>query len=328
MSATIQSSQAKTLWKAIELSGHDPEPLFVEAGVFPADLSDPEKRILRSRMDGIWKRAAEEIDDPCFGLKMAEAWHPSHGHALGYLWLATSSLKDGLERLEKYSKLWAERSEFLVEDSGAGLTVTLSDSLMTVPQIEGFFAGMLKACRINFGNSLAPVSVELIRSQPPCASKFNEHFSCDVAFGAQRNCMTFSADDVGRKLDASNELMAELNEKIVTRQLRDMAEGGIVSDVEIALSRMISGQEHSDENIASELNMSTRTLQRKLKDAGTSYRKVLDDVRSKMANEYLKDKTLELLEVAFLLGYSEYSSFSRAFKRWTGTSPQELRAAC
>lgn len=81
----------------------------------------------------------------------------------------------------------------------------------------------------------------------------------------------------------------------------------------------------SNEKVAQKLNMSTRTLQRKLKASHTTFRTLLDEVRHEFAANYIQDSTFSLMEIAFVLGYSEYSSFSRAYKSWTGISPSEIR---
>jgi len=81
----------------------------------------------------------------------------------------------------------------------------------------------------------------------------------------------------------------------------------------------------ADEKIAVQLNMSARSLQRRLKAAGTTFRKLLEAVRKDLAATYVRDPDIELVEVAFLLGFSDQSAFSRAFKRWTGCPPSEAR---
>lgn len=160
---------------------------------------------------------------------------------------------------------------------------------------------------------------------PACSHAYSELFSSEVLFDSERDCVTLAVHDVERKLLTGNQLLAELNEKTVSRQLRELTEAGVVGKVETAIARRLAGGIHSDDEVAAALNMSTRTLQRKLKEADTTYRKILEKVRRKLANEYLQDASLDLLEVAFLLGYSEYSSFSRAYRRWTGSSPREGR---
>lgn len=325
MPATFQLSQLNTLWSLITLYGHDPVPLFGKEDISQTDLADPEVRIPHRTADRLWRHASEILGDPCFGLQAGKVWHPSHAHALGYLWLASSSLKDGIERMVRYSHVLSERNDIRLESTDSGFTIILSDVLRAPYQMDAFFAMALELCRTNYGRDLKPLSVEFMHPSPECSHKYNELFESEVQFESHRDCITFAVHDVERTLLTGNTLLADLNEKTVSRQLRELTEGGVVRKVESAISRMLAVGTQSDHEVASALNMSTRTLQRKLKEEGTSYRRILDNIRHKLADEYLQDVSIDLLDVAFLLGYSEYSSFSRAYRRWAGVSPRESR---
>jgi len=325
MSASFQLSQLNTLWGLISLYGHDPTSIFDKENLSLADLAEPEVRIPHAKADRLWGYASEVIDDPCFGLKAGRVWHPSHAHALGYLWLATSSLKDGIERMVRYSHVLSERNDLRLEYGSDRVDIILSDTLRAPCQMDAWFALTLEWCRVNYGRDLKPLRVEFMHPAPACSDAYSELFSSEVLFDSDRDCVTLAVHDVERKLLTGNQLLAELNEKTVSRQLRELTEAGVIGKVETAIERRLAGGTQSDDEVAAVLNMSTRTLQRKLKEAGTTYRKTLEKVRHKLANEYLQDASLDLLEVAFLLGYSEYSSFSRAYRRWTGSSPREGR---
>lgn len=325
MAATFQLSQLNTLWGLIALYELDPAPLFEKENISQADLADPEVRMPHQKADRVWLHASEAIDDPCFGLQAGKVWHPSHAHALGYLWLATSSLKDGIERMVRYSHVLSERNDIRLEYANDKFTIILSDTMRAPYQMDAFFATTLELCRTNYGGDLKPLSVEFIHPAPACSHKYEELFSSEVLFESKRDCITFAVQDVERKLLTGNTLLADLNEKAVSRQLRELTEGDVVGKVETAISRRLASGTHSDDEVAAALNMSTRSLQRKLKEAGTTYREILEKARHKLADEYLQDTSMDLMDVAFLLGYSEYSSFSRAYKRWAGVSPRENR---
>ena len=101
----------------------------------------------------------------------------------------------------------------------------------------------------------------------------------------------------------------------------------MVEDVRRALSQLLSTGDVKIKHVADTLGIHPRTLQRRLKDAESSFQDILETLRQDMAKHYLKDATVSLGEVAFLLGYHEQSSFNRAFKEWTGTSPSNFRHA-
>lgn len=122
-----------------------------------ADLADPEVRIPHSKADRLWGYAFEVIDAPCFGLKAGQVWHPSHAHVLGYLWLATSSLKDGIERMVRYSHVLSERNDIRLEYGNDRFDIILSDTLRVPYQMDAFFALTLELCRVNYGRDLKPL---------------------------------------------------------------------------------------------------------------------------------------------------------------------------
>jgi AraC-like DNA-binding protein len=104
-------------------------------------------------------------------------------------------------------------------------------------------------------------------------------------------------------------------------------EGNIVDRVTAVIVDMLPSGSVADEKVAEQLNMSLRSLQRRLNEVGTTFRTLIERVRKDLAATYVSDLEIELVEVAFLLGFSDQSAFSRAFKRWTGYSPCEVRKA-
>ena len=99
----------------------------------------------------------------------------------------------------------------------------------------------------------------------------------------------------------------------------------LVEQARLVMTRAMRGERPSMQSVASELCVSTRTLQRRLEEAGTSYQKLLDDVRRQVARQLLEDTKLEAGEIAFVLGFEELNSFTRAFRDWEGTTPVRWR---
>ena len=119
--------------------------------------------------------------------------------------------------------------------------------------------------------------------------------------------------------------MARLSDQVMIRYLADHDKNDIQNRVITQIIEQLPSGNLSDTSIAEALYMNTRTLQRRLKEAGTSYTKLLSQVRNDLAMKYIREKNLTLTEISFLLGFSEMSSFSLAVKKWTGKSPSEAR---
>ncbi|QJB56798.1 AraC family transcriptional regulator [Pseudodesulfovibrio sp. zrk46] len=327
MPETFQLTQANTLWNLIEYHGHDPRPIFAEEDLTFAVLSDPEVRIAHRRIDNLWQLAADTIDDPCFGLDAGKVWHPSHFHALGYAWLAASSLLEGLDYLQRYRTIFSERGTAYIEQSGQRLRIILSDEVKLPCQMDSSMSLVMKLCRMNYGEGLKPLHVTIAHPAPSCAERFTELFQCHVEFDAEEDCIELSMEDAQRKLKSGNPLLLNLHDEMVKQQLSAIEGTTIIERARKHIRKRLPSGELSADELASAMNISLRSLQREMTEAETTYRELLRSIRQDLAAEYIQDSLMSLTEVAFLLGYADYSAFSRAHKRWTGQSPRELRLA-
>ena len=330
------------LWKLIEANGHDPEPVYRNAGIDPELLNKPGARVPSASVNRIWEKATEIIDDPCFALKAPKFWHPSHIHALGYAWLASHSLREALNRFVRYLRIISEKFFLELEDESDGFTIIFGFELlgMRIPaQIDMGMAILIHMCRLNYGEDLRPLAVNvahadpscavvnLSRAEPSCADEYSALFKAPVQFAADKDSMTFSYADIDKNLVGANPQLARLNDQVMIEYLSNLNKDNIVDQVTAVIIDMLPSGGVSDEKVAKQLNMSVRSLQRRLHEVGTTFRTLLEMVRKDLAATYVRDSEIELVEVAFLLGFSDQSAFSRAFKRWTGSSPSEVRKA-
>lgn len=316
------------LWKLIDANGHDPEALYRDAGIDPDSLNKPGARIPYAHVNKIWARATEIIDDPCFGLKGYKFWHPSYLHALGYAWLASHTLREAFNRLVRYLRILSEIPFFKLEEDSNGFTFMYDVELldMIIPAQVGLgMATAIHMCRLNYGEELKPKAVTFVHAEPPCAAEYVALFKAPVQFSAARDSMTLSLADVDKHLVGANPQLARLNDQVMIEYLGKLDKDNIIDRVAAVMIDMLPSGGITDEKVAEQLNMSVRSLQRRLKEAGTTFRTLLDAVRNDLASTYVHDPDVELVEVAFLLGFSDQSAFSRAFKRWTGNTPSESR---
>jgi len=325
MTVTHLLSPADILWNILKDYGHDAESIFLEEGINREMILMPGVRITHARVDSIWSKVSELIDDPCFGLHGAKFWHPSHFNALGYAWLASETLREALIRAARYIHIIGEDRETGLEDTAEGLTVTLSHSLKLPALMDLSLSILMSVCRLNYGEYLNPVKVNFIHSKPACAREYYSYFKAPVKFNADIDSLILPADAVDKRLPTGNPQLAKIHDQYIIRYLVRLDENNIVQRVKGAIIDMLPSGGVSYEKVAQKLNMSTRSLQRKLQIDHTTFRSLLEEVRQEIAEHYVHDSTVSLMEIAFVLGYSEYSSFSRAYKRWTGMSPAEGR---
>lgn len=329
MPLTHLAATTNIAWKLLKDHGYDPELLFREKGIDPDFIQKPQARVNYKKIVSLWEKVAEKINDPCVGLHTAEYWHPSFMSALGYAWLASRTLHGALQRLVSYLRIVTEGTKIHIEEVPEGLTVELIFKLgheHPPIMVDGNLAIIMHMCRVNYGTNLKPVSVHIVHDAPSCAEKFEAYFGSKVKFNAARNSITFSSEDVELPLSSSNPYLAEMNDQIIIKYMAKLDEEDIIHRVKVKIVNTLPSGKITDEKISSMLYMGVRTLQRRLQQEGTTFQTLLNETRNDLANQYIKDPHIRLEEVAFLLGYSEYSVFSKAFKRWTGHSPREFRS--
>ena len=316
------------LWKHIEHCGHDPAPLYRKAGINPALLKRSDARINIEHVDELWRLAVELLDDPCFGVTMTEHWHPSYVGALGYAWCASSTLRTALNRVVRYIHVVTEDLNIHVTDTPEGVVVTtdLEKSQFTLPQHHDVVMSVLMhMCRFNYGDELLPKKVCLAHAKPPCETVISDYFRIPVIYDVPESSLTLAHRDVDLTLSSGNKELALLHDEFLMKYLVEIKKGDIVQQIQSVIIENLPSGKVTDNLIARELNLSERSLQRKLKEKGTTFRAELDNVREMAAIQYIKNPVNTMSDIAFLLGFSEQSAFSRAFKKWTGTSPMKYR---
>ena len=330
MTASYLGPAVGLYWKLLDSYGIDPDPVFREIGIDPAKLDDPNTRFNYVTIDNLWKRMAELSGDPCMGLKVTNFWHPSFLGALGYAWLTSSTLRTAMTRYQRYIRILTEGADLHLEETNAGLKIVLdyhaiSQQLPT--RTDSFFSYTTEMCRANRGSAFNPLSVSLKHPAPDCASKFFAYFHCPVIFDADVNSLTMSFEDADMKLASSNPQLAQLNDQIMVQYLANLDKSDTVSRVKAAILEILPSGNLTESAVAEMLHISNRTLQRQLQEKNASFKSILNEARTELADKYIRNNQLSLTEISFLLGFSEMSSFSRAFKRWTGVAPSKYRTS-
>ena len=330
MIATSLASAARPFWRLLELYKIDPTFVFREAGLDPELMDKPRERYKAERQVAAWRKAAELVDDPCFGLKIAQVWSPTDLHALGYAFLASTTLRTGLQRLSRYVQVVNDVVGYDLGEDGEIVSVTLTTAHTMyqppfAPQEDSGWATIASMCRAVYGEDLDPVEVRFQHSAPSCKGDYYGFFRCPVRFASDASAILFSRADVDRPLPAANRELAQANDRILTDFLSKLRKDDLITRVKTAIAEDLPSGSPSDKVIAKSVFMSPRTLNRKLTSQGTNYSQLLEAVRHELAEQYVADPSLSLSEISFLLGFSELSAFSRAFKRWTGDAPSAAR---
>ena len=185
---------------------------------------------------------------------------------------------------------------------------------------------MVHAGRMLSGVRYAPTRASFRHGRPGDGAAHDAFFGVPVAWGAVRTEVLVPPEVLALPLLKADPALAEFFERHALALLeRFGSDAGIAQRLRASLTEELPRGLPTLESAAAALAMSTRTLRRRLQDEGTSFQAVLDEVRCELAKRYLAGPRLAVGEVAFLLGFCEPSTFHRAFKRWTGMTPQAFR---
>ena len=146
-----------------------------------------------------------------------------------------------------------------------------------------------------------------------------------VGANAGTDSLTLRKRDADQRLPGGNPHLARISDRVIIGYLSALNSYDIVNRTQTAIVDLLPSGVISEEKVAEKMYLSVRSLRRKLQECGTSFRKLLDRTREELARQYICDEGVDLTEIAFLLGFSEQSAFSRAFKRWTGQTPSDMR---
>lgn len=277
------------------------------------------------------ERARKLTGDPAVGLRIGAHVNLSHVGVLGYLVLNSLNLADALETYVLSERHFYGVNFADLSPSEEGWTLAWPDKLGDKNGlfVQVAFSVLATFMRQRFPGCVDLHSVAMTGSPQANSDVFEDFFQCPVSFGSTRPSLTFAAS--GLFTEAMGRLPDEYH---AMRQLQIEATSGVVltSDpvlrrLQIALLDRIPEGKASLSNTAQDLNISARTLQRRLNKHGLAFQGVLDGVREALASRYLTRTSLTLTEISQLVGYSEQSAFNRAFLAWVGKTPGQVRNA-
>jgi len=316
--------------RALRLYGIDALDVLDEVGIDAAKAANPDWRVPHAKFNTLMTRSVELSDDEAFGLLAAEQLQPQVLHGLGLAWLASDTVYAGLQRLVRFGKLVSTTLDMQLIEERDLVHMVLGRNV----EMDGFaFAnrdyavGMVtRMSQMTLGEFLAPVAIEIERPTPQEPQRWDYMLSSRVSFEADATRITWSRADIMEPLVTGDPVLARVNDEQTQAYLESFLSQTMSREVVDKIVERLPDGPPNQQQIADALHVSNRTLQRKLKDEGTSFMDLLQDTRLQLARKYLRQPSRSVVETSYLLGFSEPSTFSRAFKRWTGVAPADFRS--
>jgi AraC-like DNA-binding protein len=326
---TTAAVWVKGIVEMLTAEGLDVRALLAAAAIDPAALDAPGARVETERVSRLWELAVERSANPAIGLAQPHVVRAASFDVVGYAMMSCADLRTAFERLIRYLLILSDAFTMTMSEERAGYRVTFvlfgGDRPVPRQRIEFIVVTLIGYCRWISGREVYPLAIELPYPAPADPAAYRAALRCAVTFDAPRNSLLFARADMTAPLPTSNPQLAELHERFAGEYLKhfDHAQTSYRAR-QVIVRRLPDGEPRRDE-VASELAMSERTLQRRLEEESTSYVQLLDGTRRELAEQYLGRLHLTLAQAAYLLGFSDQSSFFRACKRWFDLSPGQYR---
>jgi AraC-like DNA-binding protein len=299
------------------------------AGIDPAALDDAEARLPHVAALALWHEAARRSNDDAFGIHVAEDIRPGAFDVLDYAIRASATLGEGLERLVRYHRILHDAAVvgLRVDGESVWLEHVLPPEEAALPRqvAEFIVAAWLVVARQATARDLTPVEVSFRHPSPEDLTEHRRVFRAPVRFLRPMNGLRIPRSLLDTPLARSDAGLCAVLEQYAQEILdRVPAMTTLSHRVRHVVAAALSTGVDSDD-VARRMHMSRRTLHRQLAGEGTSFKKLVDDLRRELATRYLRERRMAIAEIAFLLGFSEASAFYRAFKRWCGSTPADFR---
>lgn len=322
----VPETYVQLLYEYLEARGHSPEAVLGEP--WPTPDPDGLGGVDVERWDRMLQRAATQLSDPLVSLHVGQTITAQHLGILGAVLLACENLGAALQRLDRYQRLIFDVVPMSVRAGSSWLELVWDPSQYLTGRLveETGYSVLIQFTRSLIRGSAQPLQVRFAHPAPDDVGPYEDFFGCPVLFEQSEPGVRFGLDLLAMPLRSPDRGLISLLEQHADALLARLPQQEeIVEQLRKAISDALREGEPDIEKISTKLSCSSRTLQRRLLAAGTSFRAELNLVRHELAASYLRDPRLQVVEIALLLGYSEHSAFTRAFREWTGETPQEAR---
>ncbi|VVO13211.1 hypothetical protein PS723_03592 [Pseudomonas fluorescens] len=322
----VPSTYVRLLYEYLETRGVVAGALLGVAAPQTADRSSQRYPVAAWR--DLLQRAAEHLNDPLLGLHLGQTITPAHFGIMGYVLLACPNLGAALARALQYQRLLYDVNPMRSTLEGSDLLLEWGvDKGRPGPLVdECAITALLQLTRNVTGRHIVAREIRFPNPPPADIQPYRDWFGCPVLFDQPQTSIRFPQALLTLPMRQPDTVLLNILERQANDLLALLPPSG---DFEHAVRRCIvrlvrEGQPELD-RVASELHVSARTLHRRLAVDGINFRELRESIRQRLAEDYLAEPSLQLTEIAQLLGYSEQSAFTRAFRRWSGQAPYAYR---
>ena len=309
----------------------DKREILRTVGIDPDAQVDPRQMVDDHDYYAFYERMARlDPQGHSLSLRVGESMTPDDYGAFGLAWKSALTPRDSCARLARYSFVLTSVAAYEIMDTDQGMRMVLNRAgqrrLGLRLSNETTLAAIVSMCRQVSTGSVRPVEVHLKHSAPATTGDHEVYFGCPICFDSDADALLFAHAEMARPNRKGDAGIVRFIDQHLDAELAGMRDDTALNRrVKNAVSSSLSAGVPKISAVAGRLGMSGRTLQRRLSELGLSYQGVVDDARRELSLSLLRDSDYPLVEVAYLVGFSEQSAFNRAFRRWAGETPRSYR---
>lgn len=312
------------LYRVFTGAGLDSEQIFERCGIDSSLIEDPDYRVSHEKLLHMWEVAGEVSKDPDFSLHLGTEVPTTPLNAAGHSIMTSKNIREMLKGLKKYIAVFSDkgRCDVSEDENTARVIVDLSGGLVSNRQHSDFWVVYFwRTLGVNVGWSLPLCEVGFRHERPEDTSIYETIFNCELKFNQKENYFSFPRVYLDYRSIGADPTMHQVHEAQAVKQLHALTETGILHKVKKAVFESLPAKNIELKDVAELLNLTPRTVQRNLAREGATFKKLVDEARKDYTLAEVRDTDFSISEIAYRLGYKDLSSFYRAFKRWTGTTP-------
>lgn len=327
---TVVASLVRSIVRGAEHAGVDPRAILAHAAIDEQRL-EPDDRVAYSAYVALWEEIGRRTSDPFFGLHLAEsAIDESSFSTVGFAARSCETFGAAIERVVAYSRLLNEATETRLELRAREARVIDGPRDLRRPwprhTAECILAAYVVLGERWTGADLRPNLVSFQHPRPPVTDELERVFRCPIRFSQPLNRIDFPRAHLEVPMKGAQRPLREFLDRHARSQMAPLASADVTEQLRAIIGDALPSGEPKLAWAARKLGTSARTLQRRLEGEGLSYVGIVDDVRHELALRMMREPSVSIREIGFLLGFSEPKAFRRAFQRWTGASPRAHRS--
>ena len=316
------------------MQGANPNALTKLTGKALSDLNEDDYFFESDVYNAVVEEAVKQTSDPFLGLHLGEHLSLSAAGLIIQIIQTCNQIKDALHYMVAFANLGCQALPFSLQEHNDHWVLSLTPNPLWEEQspiavrhtLDGSVVFTLREFYSLTRYRHHPLRIDFAYARPASIAEYERLFRCPIRFSQAQTAIYLDAKLVEAPIITSDYRLLQILVEYANEKLNRLEkELGFSNTVKQTIIHLVQAKFPTIEQVAANLHMSIRTLQRRLKEEKTSYKSVLDNLKQQFAFDYLKKEDLSIKEIAYLLNYSDASSFTRSFRRWTGQSPEQYR---